>query len=324
MRVIVTLAVLGFFVWSLYRFGPREPVDLKASFNPRKFGEGGGVYFESVESAYPDITPGVEKRVIWAGQRETRTPVSLLYVHGFSATSEEIRPVPDDIAKQLGANLVYTRLSGHGRPGAAMEGVTANDWMQDMAEGIAAARAVGDRVVIMATSTGGTLTLASALDPELSKDVAAVVLVSPNLGVNNKMSFMMTWPWARHLLALTSGKVRHVEGRTELHDKYWSNDYPISVVAVMAALVEKVKALPAGNATVPALFRFSDEDQTVVAEETRTFADRWGGPVTLQVIPGSQIEDPGAHVIAGYLCSPSQTEPTVAEVTGWLKKTLDL
>ena len=276
MVVIVVLGLLAVAVWALFQFGPREKVDLNASFEPRRFGEGVGVYFETVESYHPDITQGVEKRVIWAGQRETRTPVSILYVHGFSATSEEIRPVPDEIAKALGANLVYTRLAGHGRPGAAMGDVTANDWMQDMAEGLAAARAVGDRVVVMATSTGGTLALAAALDPELSKDVAAPVLISPNLGVNNPKAYMMTWPWARHLLALTGGRIRHLEGRTELHEKYWSNDYPISVVAVMAALVKKVNRLPAETATIPALFRFSDDDQVVVPEATRAFAERWG------------------------------------------------
>ena len=59
-------------------------------------------------------------------------------------------------------------------------------------------------------------------------------------------------------------------------------------------------------------------------EATRAFAERWGGPVTLQVIPGSEIDDPSAHVIAGDLVSPSQNAPTVAQVTDWLKQTLDL
>jgi len=63
-RFIVLLAVIGAVMWL---FGPYERVDLKADFEPRKFGEGVQVYFESVESGVPDVTPGTEKRVIWAG-----------------------------------------------------------------------------------------------------------------------------------------------------------------------------------------------------------------------------------------------------------------
>ncbi|MEP3332842.1 hypothetical protein [Sedimentitalea sp.] len=139
-RIIAGLVGIAAVIWWL---GPYEPVDLSAEFELRKFGEGVQVYFESIESRYPDITPGTEKRVVWAGQSETRTPISILYLHGFSATSEEIRPVPDRIAQELGANLVFTRLRGHGRGGEAMAGATVADWMYDLAEGLAAARAKG-------------------------------------------------------------------------------------------------------------------------------------------------------------------------------------
>ena len=72
------LLALSFTGATLWAFGPYEPVDLSASFEPGKFGEGVGVYFESVESTYSDITPGTEKRVIWAGQQELRTPLSVV------------------------------------------------------------------------------------------------------------------------------------------------------------------------------------------------------------------------------------------------------
>ena len=83
-RVLVLSALLGGVAWA---FGPYEDTTLEASFEPRRFGEGVQVYFESIESRHRDIVPGTEKRVIWAGRQETRTPLSLLYVHGFAATS---------------------------------------------------------------------------------------------------------------------------------------------------------------------------------------------------------------------------------------------
>ena len=63
-------------------------------------------HFVRVESAYDDITPGCEKRVQWHDEAGQVTDIALLYVHGFSATSEEVRPVPDNVAAALGANIV--------------------------------------------------------------------------------------------------------------------------------------------------------------------------------------------------------------------------
>ena len=47
-----------------------------------------------------------------------------------AATSEEVRPLPEDVAKSLGANLYFTRLAGHGRGDLPMSEPSMNDWMQ--------------------------------------------------------------------------------------------------------------------------------------------------------------------------------------------------
>ena len=69
------------------------------------------------------------------------------------------------------------RLAGHGRSGAAMAEPLAGDWIEDMAEAMAIGRRLGDRVVVIATSTGGTLAAIAATDPVLSEGLAGVVLV---------------------------------------------------------------------------------------------------------------------------------------------------
>jgi alpha-beta hydrolase superfamily lysophospholipase len=316
-RLLLGLAVA---VAGLWWFGPYEPVDLKAGFDPRKFGEGVQVYFESVESQFDDIIPGVEKRVIWRdGFKERRTPVSVLYIHGFSATSEEIRPVPDRIADTLGANLVYTRLSGHGRGGAAMAAPVANDWIRDMAEGLAAARAVGDRVVVIASSTGGTLAAVAALDPELSRDIAALVLISPAFAINETAAFAPTWPAARWWLPLVLGPDQDFEPVSEDHRRYWTTSYPTVALLPKAALVKAVAGLDFERAKVPALFRISDDDQVVRPEITRRIAGRWGGPAVLQLVTMGPGDDASAHVIAGDIRSPGQTEAAVADILAWLQ-----
>ncbi|WP_170581180.1 alpha/beta hydrolase [Ruegeria arenilitoris] len=315
-RALLALVVVGGLI---YWLGPREEVDLHPRFDPRKFGEGIQVYFESIESAYDDIVPGVEKRVIWRdGFKERRTPYSVLYVHGFSASSEEIRPVPDRIADALGANLVYTRLQGHGRDGLAMAEGTASGWMRDTAEGLAAARAVGDKVIVVSTSTGGTLAAAAALDPELSKDVVGMVFISPNFGVQAAGSWIPSLPWARSWLPLLMGETRDVSGPDPEKNLYWSSSYPWEAVVPMSVLVDTVYELDFSGALVPALFWFSDDDQVVRPDLTHKVAKDWGAPATVQTVTMGSGDDPQSHVIAGRLMSPGQTDATVAGILQWL------
>jgi len=313
------LLVLGLAAAALWWFGPYEKVDLKAGFDTRKFGEGVQVYFESIESGHRDLTPGTEKRVIWQdGFKERRTPVSVLYVHGYFASSEEIRPVPDHVAEALDANLVYTRLSGHGRGGDALAEPVVNDWMQDLAEGLAAARAVGDQVVVISTSTGGTLVAAAALDPDSSRDVAAMVFISPNFGINDPNAWALLTPAARVWLPLVFGAERSSKPLSDAHAQYWTTTYPTVALLPMAALVKTVAGLDFSTATIPALFRISEDDQVVLPEVTREIAGRWGGPAVLQVVKMGEGDDPKAHVIAGDIRSPGQTEATVHDILGWL------
>lgn len=318
-KSVAGLSVLIALVWT---FGPYEDVDLSAEFDPRAFGEGVQVYFDSVESAYDDITPGTQKRVIWAGQRESRTPLSILYVHGFSATSEEIRPVPDRIAQALGANLVFTRLRGHGRSGDAMAEATVNAWMQDVAEGLAAARAVGERVVVISTSTGGTLVAAATDDDAMMQDVAALIFVSPNFGINHPLAFVSTWPFARAIIALVEGRERSFEARSDMQEKFWTTRYPTSAVAVLAALVKRVSGMDFSGVTVPTLFWYSEEDRVVRPDITAKIAARWGGPVSVKTVKMGPGDDQNAHVITGDILSPGQTTAAVNGMLAWLTTAL--
>lgn len=304
----------------LFAFGPYEPVPLTAHFDASLLEGGVGPYFDRVEARFDDITPGTRKRVIWQpGFEDRRTPVSLLYVHGFSATSEEIRPVPDRVAAALGANLVFTRLQGHGRGGAALADADVAGWVADLAEGLAAARAVGDRVVVMATSTGATLMAAAALDPELSAGVAAVIFVSPNFGINDSAAPLLTLPAARYWVPLVAGSEHSYVPQSDGQARYWTTAYPTRALMPMAALVRRVAKLDFTRARIPALFWLSDEDRVVRPDISRRIAGRWGGPARVQTVRMGVGDDPNSHVIAGDILSPGQTEAAITGMTDWLR-----
>jgi len=142
-RVLLGLLIAVAAIWF---FWPREPVDTEIAFDARILPDNLDVYLETAEARFDDITPGVEKRVVWAGAPGTQTDIALVYIHGYSATSEEIRPVPDMVAKALGANLYYARLKGHGRDGLAMTEASAGDWLEDTAEALAIGQRIGKEV----------------------------------------------------------------------------------------------------------------------------------------------------------------------------------
>lgn len=319
MRVIRwILSIIVIAVAALWLFGPYEPADLDVTFDPAALGDDLEAYFARVEADIPNLKPGTEKRVVWAGPPNTQTEIALLYVHGFSATSEEIRPVPSRVAQALGANLVLTRLAGHGRDGDAMAEATVAAWMQDLAEALAAARQAGQRVIVISTSTGGTLVTAAAHNPTLMEDVAGLVFLSPNYDLNSPLAPLIRWPAARYWLPIIGGERRAFETRNEEHARFWTTEYPTIAVLPMGALIRAVKALDPADIEIPALFRFSMQDQVVSSDLTLAVAEAWGGPSTVSHPALTAADDPQQHVIAGDIMSPGQTEASVTLIRDWI------
>lgn len=315
-RLLLLVILAGALIWAV---GPREPVDTEISFDPASLGEDLDAYLEAREARFGDITPGVEKRINWYDEAGRKTPIALVYLHGYSATSEEIRPVPDRVAEALHANIFYTRLTGHGRPGEALAQAKAGDWIEDLAEAMAIGRRIGDRVVIISTSTGGTLATVAAADPRLNAALAGVVLISPNYKVKAAAAALLSLPFARSWVPLVAGAQRSWEPSNELHARFWTTSYPTVALIPMQALVDHVATIDVSRITTPALFIYSPEDQVVDESVTARVASEWGGPVRVEERHMGPQDDPNSHVIAGEALSPGQTEETARIITEWIK-----
>ncbi|WP_299742878.1 alpha/beta hydrolase [uncultured Tateyamaria sp.] len=312
-RILLILVLL---IAGLWLFGPYEKAPLTPTIT--EIGADLDAHFATVESRFDDITPGTEKRIVWAGDTGTQTDWSILYVHGFSATSEEIRPVPDRIAETLGANLIYTRLQGHGRSSDALAEGTVQGWVNDLFEGLTAARAAGTKVLILSTSTGATLVTATAQDADLMENVAGIILVSPNYGLSNPLAKLLSWPAARHWLPPVAGQRRSFTPRNEEHGLYWTTEYPSVAVMPMAALIDVVAKIDHSTQTIPALFWYSEADEVVRPDLTAQVVQAWGAPThTVNPTMGAQ-DDPQSHVISGNIMSPGQTDATVQGMLDWI------
>ncbi|SFC03504.1 alpha/beta hydrolase [Tropicimonas isoalkanivorans] len=313
--VCVMISAAGVMVW-----GPREPVEAREVFDPATLPADAADldgWLEAREATVPALRPENAKRIIWAGERGQVTPLSIVYLHGFSASSEEIRPIPDIVAERLGANLFYTRLSGHGRDGAAMAEPKAGDWIQDTAEALEIGRRIGERVLVLSASTGGTLAALAATDPALSEGLAGVVLISPNFRIGTAAASLLTLPLARHWVPVLAGEERGFTPQNEAHAAHWTHRYPTEAAVPLAALVEHVSRLDFSATRVPALFIYSRADQVVAADATDAVYIAWGGQAARELIEPDGTGDPSNHVIAGDIISPERTESLSDRITEW-------
>lgn len=257
--------------------------------------------------------------MVWAGARGDKTPLAVIYLHGFSATSQEIRPVPDDVARVLGANLFYARLAGHGQDGAALAGATADDWIADLAEALAIGRRIGDRTILIATSTGATLASFAATDPQAAEGLAGVVMISPNFGLRSMAGRALDLPLARWWAPVVAGAERSFAPQNADHAKWWTTRYPTVALFPMAALVRAARDLPFDRALVPALILFSPEDRVIDPDAAASVARAWGGPVQVERRRMGPEDDPYSHVIAGDILSPGQSAETVDLIVTWAR-----
>jgi pimeloyl-ACP methyl ester carboxylesterase len=313
--VVVVLLGLAFVL------GPRVPVDTTVTFDSATIGPDPEAYLSRREAEVADIRPGLQKEIIRAeASSKAKTPIAIVYIHGFSASKGEVRPLPDRVAAALHANLYYTRLTGHGEDGAAMAKGSVNAWVNDYAEAIAIGRALGDRVVVIGTSTGGSLATWASTRPQLAKDVAALVMISPNYGLQAAGSGLLTLPWGGQLARLLIGPQRSFEPVNAINAVLWTTHYPTSALLPLAALAELGRDSPVETIRVPALFVFSDQDKLVRPQLTRAIAARWGAAHELVVL--ERNDDPHSHVITGDALSPSTTDALAERIAAWVEQTV--
>ena len=263
------------------------------------------------------LRPGCHKRVVWADAQAVKTPVALLYIHGFSASPEETRPLPDLVAQSLKANIYFTRLTGHGQDGAAMAQASLADWERDVAEAVTIAQNIGEEIILMGCSTGCTLaTLALAGGTK----ARAVIHIAPNFGLTDRRAqWLLDMPGSQYWGHLLAGSTRSFVPINAAHAAYWTTRYPTKAVHPMGQAVRAVRRADLSAVKTPAYFAFNEADQVVCAKDTRAVMDRWGGPVTPDVLVQGPDDDVSGHVMAGDVFSPKQTEPLARRISEWLE-----
>lgn len=274
-------------------------------------------YLAAKEAKYIDIRPGLEKQIVWHNEtQKLKTDQVIVYVHGFSASAKEIEPVPQQLAKQLGANLYLIRLRGHGRTGTSLGNVKDKDWFEDIQEALGIAEILGEKIIFLAVSTGSPLALWGAHQfPHFP--IEAMIHLSPNFGIDNPFTNICLLPFGRTWVSLIMGKTRKLED--EIQHNAWDYEYPYQSIVPMFRAVHKVKKLDLESIQVPQLIFYSSLDKIVSVKKLLKQTKRLKHPKNKWIkIDNSESEN--HHVLAGDAVSPSTNQFVIDSTLQFLEQ----
>ena len=267
--------------------------------------DGLDAYIEDKESEVLDIKPNNEARIVWADTSKSKTEYSVVYLHGFSASHEEGAPLHTDFAKRYGANLYLPRLYDHGRDSDdTFKGLLPADLINSAKEAIAIGKLLGDKVILMTCSTGGTL---GAILSPYDEAIHSMYMYSPNIDVYDTNSNIITGPWGKQLLTLVMGGEYNHINYSETAKKYWSEVYHIDGLIALKSLIEnEMIEENFAKIDIPVYlgYYYKDEenqDKVVSVHRMFDFYDQISTPLEIK-----RLEDfpkAGRHVMTSYVFS---------------------
>jgi len=263
-------------------------------------------YLRRSEAAVSGIKEKCEKKIVWHQDIRKQQDLAIVYIHGFSASRMETWPLCDRLATSIGAHLFYTRLTGHGQDGYAMAAATMQDWLEDATEAIQIGQKLGKKIVLVGTSTGGTLATWLVSQPETATRIHRLILISPNFLPKNPLSAITLWPTGVRMLEMLFGSWRAFTVTNEMQAKYWTARYPFKAVTPMMQLVWLSWRVDLKNAVMPALMLLNPQDRvinvTLAKARFSSFPSKYNQWVLFR-----DNKDVGRHVLAGKMMAPEGT-----------------
>lgn len=255
------------------------------------------------------IKPDNESRIIWANDSlKNKTSYCLLYLHGFSASWYEGNPVHIDFAHRYGMNLYIPLLAAHGIDTTeALIDMTPDRLYESAKEALVVAQSLGEKVILMSTSTGGTLSLKLAAEfPDLME---GQILLSPNVAINNSAAFLLSKPWGLQIARnVYKGNYRITNTDFASEDcRYWNCKYRLEAVVYLQQLVESTmikETFSKVNKPVFLGYYYKDEenqDKVVKVDAMLKMFDELGTPENLK--QKVAFPEAGDHPIGSKLFS---------------------
>ena len=254
-----------------------------------------------------NLRPDNEARIVWADTlRKVKTPFSIVYIPGFTATWAEGDPIHKQLAKHFGCNLYLARTHEHGVDSPdALKGLTPANYAGSAERALAIGKALGEKVIVIGTSAGGMLTLyLAARHP----DIHGLVLYSPCIAVANPALALATKPWGRQILEQAMGgeyvvNTNYKGGRA----RYWLPQYHTNGLITLQTMLDQFMTPDQFAKVKQPLFMayyYKDEehqDQVVSVPAMLTMYDELGTPADKK--RKQAFPEAGEHVIASHFTS---------------------
>lgn len=278
------------------------------------------------ENAVEGLKQDNESRIIWFDTIYQRTAYSIVYLPGFSASYAEGMPVHRRLAQRYGCNLYLPRLRGHGvYSEEALLDYHGDSLLQDAVHALAIGNRIGDKVILMGTSTGATFAL--WLASNFPDQVAGLILYSPNIALANPLGFLLSEPWGLQLLRkLNGGPFREYDASDE-YKRYWITRYRLEAVPALQALLDAtMHSETFQKVSQPVFMGYyykseAEQDQVVSVPAMQQMFDQLGTSADKK--RSRAFETAGNHVIGSYLTSGAVEEVAV-ETFRFAKEVLKL
>jgi len=272
------------------------------------------------------LKPDNEARIVWYNDStKEKTEYAVVYLHGFSASQEEGDPVHREFAKKFGCNLYLARLAEHGIDSSdALANYTAEKSWRSAVEAYQIGKQLGKKVILMSTSTGGTLALKLCAE---FPDIAANIMMSPNVAINDANAWLLNNHWGLQIAHVVVGEHRVIKDTGRLYNQYWNTHYSTTSLVQLEELLEStMKESTFKKVTQPTLmlYYFKDKDNqdppVKVSAMKRMFV-QLGTPDSLK--REVAIPNAGNHVLGSPIKS-KDVESVKSEVDKFAKEVLRL
>jgi len=258
------------------------------------------------------LKPDNEARIVWFDSSKTKTDYAIVYLHGFSASEEEGKPIHTNIAKEFGCNLYLSRLAAHGIDTInPMINLTADELWESAKQALQIGKQLGKKVILMSTSTGGTLSL--KLAAEYPDDVYALIMMSPNVAIFDSRSFLLNNHWGLQIARTVTGSHYVTSSDSSpLYKQYWYYHYPLEGATQLQELIETSmtkQTFEKVKQPVLMLYYYKDEthqDSVVSVPAMLNMFSELGTPTNEKI--KEVMPNVGDHVMGSYIKSKDLLE----------------
>lgn len=299
--LLLTLAIIMMIAALILMFGPRPATPDFSLLQSHAFPSDLERFEDSLVRAETSLQlkPDNEARIIWMKPYE-KTGYSMVYLHGNGASQEEGDPIHEALAHRYGCNLFLARLSDHGLEQTdPMLNINAVNWMQSALDALMIGKRIGDKVILISSSTGSTLSLYLAAHyPEL---VDGLIMMSPNIDLYDSRSFLLSAPFGLQIARKIMDSEFYGWNAPGTAQSYWYTRYRIEGLCTLKSMInctmnettfEKV------NEPLIMLYYYRDEqhqDQVVSVKHMREMYHQLGTPENQKRdVP---VPDAGTHII---------------------------